>query len=226
MSYEIKKNLVTVNNFGVGRKGWTPDHIVIHVEEGSEQATESWFDTDSSDVSAHYGVDKKGNIEQFVLESDSAWANGRVDHPTAKVVLDRPNVNPNYYTISIEHEGSGLEDLTDAQRKASAWLVSDIARRYNIPLDREHVLRHHEIYSLKTCPGMINVDALLELAKIPNTENSTIPKIVWSDYFKEYLIVTKYNSDGDWYFLPLSKVGFTGSMKAQTPLSQFTRKII
>jgi N-acetylmuramoyl-L-alanine amidase CwlA len=222
---EIKENLISVNNFGTGRKGWSPDRIVIHVEEGTEQATDSWFSNDSSDVSAHYGIDKKGNIEQFVLERDTAWANGRVDHPTAKIVLARPNVNPNYYTISIEHEGTGLEDLTDEQRKSSAWLVADIARRYDILLDRDHVLRHHEIYSLKTCPGAIDVDKILELAKMPIPENSVIPKIVWSDYFKEYLIVTKYNSDSDWYFLPLSKVGFTGSLKAQTPLSQFKRTV-
>jgi hypothetical protein len=43
-------------------------------------------------------------VHQYVNLSDAAWGNGDVRDPTAKVVLANPGVNPNLYTVSIEHE--------------------------------------------------------------------------------------------------------------------------
>lgn len=222
---EIIKDLITVNNFGLGRKGWTPDRIGIHVTEGSETATENWFDNDSSDVSSHYIVSRKPEIRQEVLEKDTAWTQGRVSNPTAKIVKERQNVNPNYYFISIEHEGTGLEDLTDAQRMASAWLINDIRSRYpKITLDRDHIVMHREIYDKKSCPGKIDIDKLIQAAKDLETSSNGIkmltPKIVYSDYFKDFLIVTKVISDSDWYFIPFQQITKLSAVKAQTPLSQ------
>lgn len=224
---EIIKDLITVNNFMVGRKGWTPDRIGIHVTEGSEAATESWFDNESSDVSSHYIVSRKPEIRQEVLEKDTAWTQGRVSNPTAKIVKERQNVNPNYYFISIEHEGTGNEDLTDAQRMASAWLINDIRSRFpKITLDRDHIIMHREVYDKKTCPGKIDVDKLIQAARdleASTTVNKMLtPKVVWSEYFKDYLIVTKVVSDTEWYFVPFQKVVMMTSVtsKALTPLSQ------
>lgn len=222
----IKKNLITVNNFTKGRHGPYPiDMIVIHVEEGSEDATRSWFNAEQSDVSSNYGIDKQGNIEQFVLEEDTAWAQGRVDKPTAKLVLARPDANPNSYCISIEHEGSGKEPLTPAQKASTVWLIQDIAKRRNIPIDRDHVVGHHEIFSKKTCPGAIDVDELVALAKGVKSETMTIaapPRIVYSEFFRDYLVVTRYVSDDEWYFIPLKNL--SQGTRAQTKLSAMPLK--
>lgn len=219
---EIVQDLITVNNFMVGRKGWTPDRIGIHVTEGSENATESWFDNESSDVSSHFIVSKAGGIKQEVLMKDTAWTQGRVNNPTAKIVLARTNVNPNYYFVSIEHEGNGLEDLTDAQRNASAWLINYIRSVYpRIQLDRDFIIGHHEVYSLKTCPGKIDIDKLIAVAKQLEKSNPKMltPKVVYSDYFKDYLVVTKVLSDTDWYFIPFQQLIKLSSIRAQAPLS-------
>lgn len=218
----IVQDLIKVDNFGHGRKGWTPDRIGIHVTEGSESATESWFDDDSSDVSSHFIVSKVGGIKQEVLMADTAWTQGRVDHPTAKIVLERKGINPNWYFISIEHEGNGLEDLTEPQRNASAWLINYIRNQYpKITLDRDHIIGHHEVYSLKTCPGKIDIDKLIGVAKqLESNETKMLtPKIVWSDYFKDYLIVTKFVSDDEWYFIPFKQLTVLSNIKAQAPLS-------
>lgn len=217
---EIVQDLIAVNNFMVGRKGWTPDRIGIHVTEGSESATESWFDNESSDVSSHFIVSKVGGIKQEVLMKDTAWTQGRVNNPTAKIVLARQNVNPNYYFISIEHEGNGLEDLTDVQRNASAWLINFIRSNYpKIQLDRDYIIGHHEIYSLKTCPGKIDIDKLIGVAKQLEGNKMLKPRIVWSDYFKDYLIITKVVSDTEWYFTPFKQLTVLSSLRAQAPLS-------
>lgn len=212
---EIIKSLLRSKNYSKGRQGHVPiDMIVIHVMEGSEDAANQWFEDESSHVSANYGIAKNGRIEMYVAEEDAAWAQGRVNNPTAKLVKSRPNINPNLYCVSIEHEGSGKEPLTPAQKVSSVWLIQDIARRHAIPIDRDHVVGHREIYSLKTCPGAISVDELVQLAQRPTR--------VYSEYFRDMLRITLYVSDTEWYFIPEKEFarGIRTDLRAQTPLSQ------
>jgi N-acetylmuramoyl-L-alanine amidase len=150
-------------NFHEGRKGAFPVNcIVIHVTEGDYRSVRSWFKDPAANVSAHYMVTKTGDVYHFVHENDTAWANGRVDHPTAALVLERPGSNPNDWTISIENEGDGTHELTDPQRASLYELIRGIQKRhYRITTDRKHIVGHHEIYSLKTCPGAISVDRIV-----------------------------------------------------------------
>ena len=223
MTLEIQKQLLDANH-SKGRTSLYPvDTIVVHVMEGDMAGTLEWFRDQRSQVSSHYGVSKKGAVVQYVDEEDRAWHAGRVHEPTAEIVLERGGVNPNQYTIGIEHEGSGSTDLTDEQRTASAMLIADIARRRHIPLTRKHVVGHHEIYSLKGCPRNINIDkliaeALAYLNPAPRPP-APPPRVVWSDYFKDYLIVTAYRGDSDWEFVPLKSL--PKGVKAQAPLSHF-----
>ena len=145
-------------NYTAGRAGFTPIAIVIHIMEGSLDGTDSWFQNPSSKVSAHYGIGKKGNVHQYVSENDTAWHAGRVYQPSWKLIKpidNEPNSyhNPNYYTIGIEHEGNEQTDWTDEMYQASSILIKEISKKWNIPLDRDHVIGHHEIYALKECPG-------------------------------------------------------------------------
>lgn len=211
-------------NFHKGRRGnlGLVDQVVIHVTEGDAGSVLEWFKDPVSQVSAHYMVTKTGVVYQFVDEADEAFAQGRVDHPTAPLVLARPEVNPNYYSIGIEHEGSGKEELTDAQRKASIELIRDICTRHNIPRDRRHIVGHHEIYSLKTCPGAISVDKLTAQVASdghPGSPDIPVPQVVWSNLLQDYLIVTKRVSDDEWYFVQLKSLG--AGQKAGAPLSAF-----
>lgn len=170
----IIKDFITVN-YQKGRKGaFSVDRIVVHVTQGSAASVRAWFKNPAAQASTHYMVTRVGEIVQFVREEDTAWGNGRVDHPTAQVVKDRVGSNPNWWTISIEHEGTGRFDLTDAQRKASLWLMRDIKKRHHrITFDRQHILRHHEIFSLKTCPGAIDVDRLVRELNQPDFSDVT-----------------------------------------------------
>lgn len=191
----------------------------MHVVEGTMAGMRSWFNNKKSEVSAHYGISFQGEIEQYVDEADTAWANGRVFAPTAALVLARPYVNPNLWTVSIEHEGTGRTDLTPKQRAASAWLVADISKRHGFPLTRKHVIRHNEIFARKTCPGLINVDAVLDLAlqeELPLRPPA--PRLVWSNSAQSWLVVTQYISDTDWRYHSVKNL--PPGIKAITPLSQ------
>lgn len=215
------------DNFRVGRREDVAG-ICDHVTEGTAASAISWFNTPRADVSSHYLVKKDGGIIQFVEETDEAWAQGRVSNPTAKIVLARPGKNPNSYLISIEHEGKGDSDLTDAQRTASAELHADIARRHKFPLDRDHVIGHHEVYDKKSCPGKIDLDALVREARTFLTAPGAIapppPTLVYSEFFGDWLIVVRKVSDREWYFVPFKDVGVRVTpTRAQTPFSAMRR---
>ena len=152
-------------NFWVGRKGYRPEAIVIHIMDGTLIGTDSWFTNPASQVSAHYGIGKNGEVHQYVQENDSAWHAGRVDAPVWK--LTKPNINPNLYTIGIEHEGKPDDVWTDAMKQSSVAMIRDICQRWQIPIDRDHIIGHFEIYSKKpNCPATNKriLDELVALA--------------------------------------------------------------
>lgn len=215
------------DNFHAGRDDprtgliWQVDQITIHVTEGDRGSVRSWFNTKTADVSAHYMVCTDGSIDQFVDEDDVALHNGVVVRPTAPLVLERPGVNPNLYSIGIEHEGDGKHILTPKQRDASLELMLTIrARHPRVALSRRHIVGHHEVRATKTCPGLISVDALVaDLRRISLPARLKPPIVVWSEYAGDYLVATRIVSDVEWFFVPMKAVGRLPVTRATVPLS-------
>ena len=136
-----------------GRAGHRPRAIVLHTNVGTFESTRRWFRLVESQVSSHYLVGLDGRVSQFVDEADAARHSGRVSGPTATFLTDD---SPNLYTVGIEFEDGGdpLEvDRPDAQYATGSELIAGIAERWDIPLDREHVVGHREIFSRQGLPG-------------------------------------------------------------------------
>ena len=156
-----------VPNFTKGRGQYRPEIIVIHIEKepmlGSKEAIYSEFI--NNEKSSHYCVNKDGSIWQFVKDEDTAWGNGRVDNPASKYVLSHLGINPNLYSISIEHEVLEYEPkgINELQYQTTAKLLQELSEKWLIPLDREHIIGHREIYSLKSCPGNIDISRLISI---------------------------------------------------------------
>ena len=146
------------------RGGSIVDTVVIHCTDGTFPGDLGWLRNTASQVSSHYLVAPNGDIHQLVAEKDRAWCNGRVDKPTAKLKKNMVGgyVNPNDYTVSIEVSTRATDGIPVVQREALKALVKDICTRNGIPVDRDHIWGHKEIYSLKTCPGTISVDMLVK----------------------------------------------------------------
>ncbi len=139
-------------NFHRGRAfGLRPEAVVVHLIDGSFAAGEAVFRDPTAHKSAHYAISKEGEVHQYVDENDTAFHAGIVVNPTWSLL--KPRVNPNFYTIGIEHEGRPDDVWPEAQLSASATLIGEIAARWNIPLDEDHVIRHRQIRASKTCPG-------------------------------------------------------------------------
>jgi hypothetical protein len=152
-------------NFRKGRSnGLKPEAMVIHIICGSLESAKAQFADPTTQLSAHYGVGRDGRVLQFVEEEDTAFHAGIVVNPTWQGM--RGGLNPNLYTIGIEHEGQLTDVWTDVQYEVSSELVAEIAGRWRIPLDRDHIVLHREIRASKTCPGeQFDRDRLITLSK-------------------------------------------------------------
>lgn len=149
------------------RKGRTqnPDCIAIHIAEGSKAAVVATFKDPTVQKSSNFLVNRDGTITQFVSTGDTSYCTGNIDNPIQELYLQR-KTNPNDWTISIEHEGFATEDITPAQYATTSKLVKFLHDKWAIPLDRTHVFGHREIFSKKTCPGMINVEKIVQLSRL------------------------------------------------------------
>ncbi len=148
-----------------GRRCGAPRAVVIHTTDGTFEGTAAWFASEESKVSAHYLVGLDGRVAQFVDEGDTARHAGRVVRPTIDL---EGREDPNDWTIGIELEDGGDPEgvvRTPAQLDAAAELLRQVAWRWDIPLDRRHVLAHREINAGKTCPGNVDLDALIAAAR-------------------------------------------------------------
>jgi N-acetylmuramoyl-L-alanine amidase len=148
-------------NFAPGRDGHVPRGIVVHTTDGTFDGAVSWFSRPESEVSSHYLVGLDGRVVQFVDEKDTARHAGRVLDPSADLVSDE---DPNLYTVGIEFEDGGDPEGVErppAQYAAGARLIASIAEQWQIPIDRQHVIGHREVFAAKSCPGNLDLDRLI-----------------------------------------------------------------
>ncbi|MFI6595819.1 N-acetylmuramoyl-L-alanine amidase [Nonomuraea sp. NPDC050536] len=120
------------------------DYIVIHDTEGSYGGVPSMVH-DPQYVSWHYTVrSRDGHVAQHVRTRDIAWHAG--------------NWDVNSRSIGIEHEGYLAKGTwyTEALYRSSARLVRYLAGKFDIPLDRAHIIGHDNVPGTtpKTVPGM------------------------------------------------------------------------
>jgi len=92
--------------------------IVLHIQQGTEDGTYSWFNNPKSKASAHFGNPKHGPLEQFVNTDDMAWA--------------QKGGNPHW--ISVENEGMPGDSLTPTQIDNVADLLGWLHWNEDVPL--------------------------------------------------------------------------------------------
>lgn len=135
-----------------------PSWIVLHTMVTSVGGANSRFQLEREQASAHYGIGLDGRLYQWVDERNAAWANG---------ATGRGGRGDNLDSISIEHEDLGNYDgpRTPELYAASARLVAEIAVRYGVPVDRDHVIGHRECdYASTRCPDALDVDLIVRMA--------------------------------------------------------------
>ena len=136
------KNIQDINSTDYPPAVWDPspnftlDSItqlfaVVHDTEGSFGGSLSWLKNPVAQASAHYIIrSSDGYIVQMVREQNKAW------HVRSW--------NP--YMLGVEHEGfvNNPAFFTEAMYQSSAALYRHFVQKFNIPLDRNHIIGHNE----------------------------------------------------------------------------------
>lgn len=111
------------------------DYVVIHDTEGSLQDALNVFQntnpTTSHGASANYIVDTDGTVYQMVPDTAFTYNVG--------------NYWYNQHSIGIEHVGydaTGFQWYNAAEYLGSAKLVAYLLKKFNLPLDRNHIVAH------------------------------------------------------------------------------------
>ncbi len=110
------------------------DKVVVHMVQGSYAVALKVFQDPAHGAAAHYVVRAEdGHVAQMIREMDIGHHAGNLDY--------------NRRSVGIEHEGfvDRPEGFTDVMYRSSARLTAGICARYGIPVDREHVIAHHEV---------------------------------------------------------------------------------
>lgn len=113
---------------------YTIDRVVIHVTQSDFATAVKIFRDPLHAAATHYVVRARdGRTVQMVRELDVAY------HAANRDFNDR--------SIGIEHEGfvDRPENFTEEMYRSSARLTAHICKRYDIPVDREHIIGHHEV---------------------------------------------------------------------------------
>ncbi|GGN49180.1 amidase [Streptomyces albiflavescens] len=135
------------------------EYIVIHDTE-APLASMLLTVQDPTEASWHYSIrSKDGHITQHVRTKDMAWHSG--------------NQFVNARSIGIEHEGFLKQPHTwysEQMYRASARLVRYLAKKYDIPLDRQHIFGHDNVPSPTT-------------GSIPDMHDDPGPFWDWRHYF-------------------------------------------
>ena len=109
------------------------DKIVIHDTEGGWDGSVATLQNDAG-KSVHYIVDRDGSrVGQFRHETDTTWHAG--------------NYYYNETSVGIEHVGVAADPAGYAAGlyDTSRALVADIRTRWNVPLDRQHIIGHYQV---------------------------------------------------------------------------------
>lgn len=135
------------------------EYIVIH---DTEADLPSMLKTvqDPTEASWHYSISSRdGHITQHIRTKDEAWHSG--------------NRFVNAHSIGIEHEGFLRQPATwysEQMYQSSARLVRYLAKKYGIPLDRQHIFGHDNVPPPTT-------------ATIPDMHDDPGPFWDWRHYF-------------------------------------------
>lgn len=164
MAYTLRQKPANAANYTLGRQGKKIDKIVIH------HAATTWFEgiamtfqNPLRGASAHYGVGRNNNVDQYVSEKNTSWANANWNANTTSVTIE--NVNST---------GGPSWKIAPETFDTLVELVRDVAKRNNLgKLVVGKNLFGHKDFNPTACPGVL-YGRLQELADKVN-KGSTVP---------------------------------------------------
>ncbi|HHE36733.1 MAG TPA: N-acetylmuramoyl-L-alanine amidase [Candidatus Woesearchaeota archaeon] len=137
--------------------------VVLH-HTGDDNAAQTINTLKAKGLSVHYVVDRDGTIYYLVDETKTAFHCGCCrpsdtsclnKYSNPPVCLEEHPVATNLDSIGIEivNTGEYSDEYTEEQYSAINALVKDVAERWMIPLDDNHIVGHYEVTQGKWDPS-------------------------------------------------------------------------
>lgn len=212
--------------------------VVFHHTGGTDEGAESWMENPASKVSCHLHFRRDGSTTRMVDDAQRAW------HSGVGSWRGRGDVNSRTLGWEIANLGNGVEPYTDLQYGELAHVAAHYVRQglvisapaNGLPAAGDFVA--HDITGDNIVGGGRKNDPLgfdwgrfyeetkarLNGDALVSPVARCIPHKVYSPFFGENLIVLRYVSDVEWYFVRESLVNnrdvLLQSSRATTPLSQ------
>lgn len=134
------------------KPGVRVDRVVIHTMEGTLKGTIEWFTTGApprqTPTAAHYLVGREGDVVQMVPDEKkcyhAAGFNSRslgIEHEARTTPWPRGTLGP-----------FPANEFPHAMLAASAEVVRVLCQKFDIPMDRFHIVGHYEV------PGATHTD--------------------------------------------------------------------
>lgn len=169
MTYSPLTDTATNTSQKSSRQGAKIDTILLHHMAGTDAAgVVHLMETGARQVSANYAIGRDGHAWGVVPEEERAWTSGASGDGGRGAAWDRRSI-----TFEIADDVAGDAHgwpISAASFDKVAHMIADIAHRYGIPLDRDHVIGHRELWTRyrasypTACPGSLDLDAIVARA--------------------------------------------------------------
>lgn len=166
---------------------------LLHVQQGRGSLFR-YFNSASSQVSAHFWIGASGIVEQYVTTNLRAW------HAKA--------ANRNW--IGIETEGTDREPLTDAQVRSAAALVAWLHTTHGVALNvantvTERGLGTHAMggvaWGAHACPGKERSSQRQRIIDLATVAGSAVTVKHWGEILVSYSQLVTLDEQGNgWFF--------------------------
>lgn len=162
--------------------------VVLHGSAGPAGPSIDWLrnprrDNPGAAVSSNYFISKSGVTYELVPWEPGyrSFANGIIELPDLSLAWLRNaikrRINPNWITVSIEHEATDSEmrnraAMTDNQFNSSIDLTAYVLRQAGLKASHETINGHFQISGKDkaNCPGVINIGAYTEVLILRNPD--------------------------------------------------------
>jgi len=150
------------------RNGARIDHIILHHSASTDaNGVVGMMVSGSRTVSSNYVIGRDGVVFGVVPEQYRAWTSGSSSDGGKGAAYDRRSI-----TFEVADEvARDPWPISEASYVALAKVVADASKRYGIPLDRDHVIGHRELWTrfrasyATACPGGMDMDRVVRDAR-------------------------------------------------------------
>lgn len=196
----ISRAITTPNQSSRG--GRAIDHIILHhMASTNGRAVEQMMSSGSKEVSANYIQRNDGELVGVVPEEKRSWSVSNAEWDGRSITVETENHSTEGWTISA------------AAHEKLAQLVADVAKRYNLPINRSVVIGHREVYTIHhagystACPGGLDLDWIVARAlQIAASAAGNTPTPILTEGSLMKLILHRRGNDMAYYVISPTQI--------------------